>query len=67
MTANWEKDGVWQTWDLFFFVLALFLFYIPHCTGFYIYTLTARMFRQELKRIIIQCYRRDFYIKDNHE
>ncbi len=60
VSANRQKNLVWQTWDLFFFALALAIFYVPNCTGFYIYTLTASIFREELKRIIIQCYRRFF-------
>ena len=58
VTENWQKDPVWLTWDMFFYALALFFFYIPNCIGFYIYTLTGGVFRQEFKRIAIQLYRR---------
>ena len=36
------------------------MFYIPNCAGFYIYTLTGSIFREELKRIAIQCFVRVF-------
>ena len=58
VTYHWQKDLLWQTWDLFFLTLALTIFFIPYCSGFYIYTLTASIFREELKRIVIQCFRR---------
>ena len=58
VTDSWSKDLVWLTWDLFFFLLAVVLYYIPNCISFYIYTLTAGIFRQEFKRIAVQLYRR---------
>ena len=58
MTDSWQKDLVWRTWDVFFFLLAVALYYIPNCISFYIYTLTAGVFREEFKRIAVQVYRR---------
>ena len=56
MTANWQKDAVWKAWESFILSLCLLLFYIPNCAGFYMYTLTASIFREELKRIVIRCF-----------
>lgn len=55
MSGSWQKDLLWQTWDSFLINLALIMFYVPYCTGFYIYTLTATIFREELKQIINRC------------
>ena len=60
VTTDWQKDFVWQMWDVFFVNLTLVIFYVPYCTAFYIYTLTANIFREELKRIIGLCFRRFF-------
>ena len=58
VTDSWQKDLVWLTWDLSFFLLVVVLYYISNCISFCIYTLTADVFREEFKRMAVRVYRR---------
>ncbi|UJR16877.1 hypothetical protein I4U23_003775 [Adineta vaga] len=60
ISSDWSKDVIQQTRDSLYFEIVLILFYVPNCAGFYIYTLTAKIFRQEPKKLSINFYHRFF-------
>ncbi|UJR10940.1 hypothetical protein I4U23_015125 [Adineta vaga] len=62
---NQFKDDIQNARDLFFLSIALALFCIPHCISFYMYTITASIFRQEFKQIVLKCYQRLFPKRTN--
>ncbi|UJR23799.1 hypothetical protein I4U23_026776 [Adineta vaga] len=52
LTLNQSKDSLELTRENFFFQVAVLILYINCCSAFYLYTLTGKIFRQEVKRLL---------------
>ena len=59
LTLNLSKDSLDLTKENFLFQVSILILYIHCSSAFYIYTLTGRIFRRELKRLIPNLHQRN--------
>ncbi|CAF1577211.1 unnamed protein product [Adineta ricciae] len=57
LTFNQLKDSLELTKENFFFQISVLILYINCCSAFYLYTLTGKIFRQEVKRLLVNVQR----------